>query len=372
MNNMDRICKCIFRSKDIDKFIEACKHGNIDTVQKKYIKILDIFITHNKNYINIIECEDCNDNIIKCKDRDPCIMNKALNVACNNDNNIDIIKWLYHLSIDKYNFLIHGLDQSCINGNLELAKWFYTQGAEITSHIFYYCHKNLIQWLYQMYKGIIPVDEILMYACLRGEFDIAQWAHQMGANIHYDNDIAFRYAITSNNLHIVKWLHSLGANIAAKNNAAFISACRYGRIDSAKWLYENGIDIHANNDLAFEYACNNNKITIVKWLYQFNVNILCLSKSPSIEILRTVFNLNDIEIDFFRGILKGDLKIIDNTINNGVNYKMLKHYAFFKSCSMNNILIVNYLSELSSRYYYEINNNIIENYEKKKYLKCVR
>lgn len=285
------------------RFIKACTEGQFDIAQKLYLLDIDI---HTNN-------------------------EEAFRYACSNGN-IEIAKWLYQLGAN-----IHAKNDdtficACSNGHINLAKWLYQLGIDLTSGFD---------------KGICFVS-----ACKNGHIEIAKWLRLIGA--FTDLNEAFKLACANNYIDIAEWLYQLNADIHFNNDEAFRLSCLSENIEIAKWLYNIGANIHANNEEAFILACQNGSFEMVKWLYQFDINLLYLKRSPNINILKNIFNLNKFEIKLFKGILNADLESITDAINNGANYCILDDYAFYKSCKENKIEIAEYLSELDKRYFYKL------------------
>ena len=69
---------------------------------------------------------------------------------------------------------------------------------------------------------------------------VAMWLYMLGADIHAENDAAFRLSCENGHKDIAMWLHGLGADIHAKNDLAFQLCCTFGKKDIAIWLYELG------------------------------------------------------------------------------------------------------------------------------------
>jgi len=193
---------------------------------------------------------------------------------------------------------------ACKNGYLEVAKWLWQLGNEISSPINihahdeyafrYACekgHLEIAQWLHLLGNKLSSPIDIHAYnehafecACEKGHLEIAKWLYILGneigspINIHADDEFAFRYACHNKHLEIAKWLYLLGnetgspINIHANNEYAFRSACYDGHLEIAKWLYLLGneigspINIHVDNEFAFRWACKNSHLEVAKWL----------------------------------------------------------------------------------------------------------
>lgn len=243
-------------------------------------------------------------------------------------------------------------------------------------------HLNIAQWLlngivYHWYDDTIPIsnfkdnidihacdDEAVRWACGNDFLDMAIWLYQNGANIHARNEDALRWACGRNHMNVAKWLLNNGADIHAENDDAFTRACECGHLDMAIYLQLMGANIHANNELAFNWACFYNNIDIIVWLYTFDIDLSYLLFVPSKLILKNVFKLKNTEINLFIGIIKKDIKLIKEELDNGANHKILNDLLFIICCKNNIIDIVSHLLKIDQNYYCKIDeNNTIINYE---------
>ncbi len=86
--------------------------------------------------------------------------------------------------------------------------------------------------------------------------DIVKILLSYGADIHVDDDIALRSAITAENEDIVLILMIYGANVSAKNNSPIVLAAGNGLQELIYELLESGADIHVGDDAPFRYAVN--------------------------------------------------------------------------------------------------------------------
>ena len=165
-------------------------------------------------------------------------------------NDLDLVKSLVQPELSVLNELFR---EVCQNGHLDMAKYLYANGANISD-------RNNFAFI---------------AACAFGHADIAQWLYSISAN----NDAltnavidAFIHACYRGQFHIVKWLHGLGATITAKENFAFVLACSNGHWEIAKYLYNWGANISDQDNNAIQNACINGHFEIMKWLHRLGVN----------------------------------------------------------------------------------------------------
>jgi len=156
------------------------------------------------------------------------------------------------------------------DGNLEEAKTLYHQNTidlnQITSENIKLYHRliidasdngfiDIIKWLLEINSNIIN-DKLIMNqafteVCYKGYMEIALWLLSLKCiDIHFDNDVHFRFSCMGGQLEMAKWLLSLdkSINIHADNNDALYSACLNGHLDVAKWLYSLDGKLNISND----------------------------------------------------------------------------------------------------------------------------
>lgn len=106
---------------------------------------------------------------------------------------IDIFQYSdYRDEDDGIRIIDYAFYASCINGEIDIAKWLHKLGANISI------------------KENRPFED----ACSRGYLDIAMWLYSLGVDIHTHRDYAIRYSYRNKHTHVVDWLCSIGVDIA--------------------------------------------------------------------------------------------------------------------------------------------------------------
>lgn len=263
---------------------------------------------------------------------------------------------------------------ACDNGNLIEAQTYYTdininKGFE---HACKYGHLNIVQWLHSLDDNMDNdrYEIGLMWACRYGHLEMVKWLLSLGVD-NYDITEGLRLACINNHLNIVKLMYSLGIDITHDyvEGSPFLLACSYNNLEMAQWLQSIGADIHANREEAFNSACYNEHLEIVQWLWQFEINLVFIHTIPSEKILTKIFQLNENEIKLFTAAIELDYEKIKELIEAGINYTILDHFIFKKSCYQNAIDIVEYLSNCDDRYFFILRDKKIINYGIAKYPK---
>lgn len=210
-----------------NEFIKACECGDIEKAK------LYLFDGNNSEFNNQITIE---------------IMNEALIMLCQT-NHLPIIKLI--LTSPKV------LVKPDINASYEGINTYAEESREKFS------------------RGM-PLSR----ACEFGNLEIVRFLLTSElliekANIHIDEDKAFREACNAGHIEIVEYLAcspelKIHANIQTVNNWGFKYACAKDSVPVVDFLLESkklkqNIDIHCNNDEGFKEAAWNKELKVVKY-----------------------------------------------------------------------------------------------------------
>lgn len=86
------------------------------------------------------------------------------------------------------------------------------------------------------------LNKMFVYMCSRGYLEIAKYLYEKGADITCYNNQPFISACCRGHFNVAQWLYELGINVMCRDNEVFWKACSSGNISLAKWL----IEIHYN------------------------------------------------------------------------------------------------------------------------------
>ena len=109
--------------------------------------------------------------------------------------------------------------------------------------------------------GSMPIEEAVALAI------------QAGADVHFNDDQALRFASAYGHLSIVEVLVKAGANVHAKDDEALRLASFYGHLSIVKVLVKAGADVHADNDYALRRASRNGHLSVVEFLVKAGANV---------------------------------------------------------------------------------------------------
>lgn len=107
-----------------------------------------------------------------------------------------------------------------------------------------------------------------------GSLDMIKFLIEMGADIRNNYQVlitqfliyGWEYRSRNERLNIIKYLHDIGMNIHFDNEVVLRMATRYGHLDVVKYLVEQGANIHVNYDEPVRYAHKNGHMNVVNYL----------------------------------------------------------------------------------------------------------
>jgi len=120
-------------------------------------------------------------------------------------------------------------------------------------------------------KGLekLNPDQLLIKSAELGLLYGVENALNSGADIHDDNNLALRYAVSNSHLDVVKLLLDRGADIHDDDDWALRHAAYNGHLEVVKLLLDRGADIHAYNDDALRQATREAHLDVVDYLKSF-------------------------------------------------------------------------------------------------------
>ena len=121
-----------------------------------------------------------------------------------------------------------------------------------------------------------------------------------GANVHYNDDEAFLYAIKYNSYKdVFKLLLSYGADVHVNDEYALLSACNKSDYNSVQLFLQYGADVHYNDEQALCSACSNSNVPIIDLLVRYGAVV---NSVKVIEQIIDTVNINILEFLLKRGL----------------------------------------------------------------------
>lgn len=137
--------------------------------------------------------------------------------ACEN-NDVETVKRLIKEGVNPHQLEEAGLRKAVYKGAIDVVKYLLLIGCdkyECDSSSFMLAasqgHLEIVKLLYHGNKNVDEQQRGLEEAAQHGHIDIVNYLIEIGANIHYNNDLVLKYA--DSNLEMVQHLVGLGADV---------------------------------------------------------------------------------------------------------------------------------------------------------------
>lgn len=114
-------------------------------------------------------------------------------------------------------------------------------------------------------------DKLLEIAVTENSFEVVKRLIELGADIHFEEDVAFIKSVNCNDERIMKYLISNGANINAQSDQALVNAAKNRKFNIVKWLLSIGSRINHN---VVSLAVINEDLKILQLLLEHDRNVL--------------------------------------------------------------------------------------------------
>jgi len=120
-------------------------------------------------------------------------------------------------------------------------------------------------------------------ACKNGQLEAVKRLVDSGADIHFDDDCALRFACNYGHLEVAKFLLDHSADLHSYDDCALEWACENGHLEVVKLLLDRGADIHARKDAPFYGALRNNNYKVIKLLLDRGADITGYPEEPALS-----------------------------------------------------------------------------------------
>jgi ankyrin repeat protein len=133
--------------------------------------------------------------------------------------------------------------------------------------------------------GDINIDKALIYAAHNGHLEVVKVLLEAGANVHIDNDKAFRKAAKDGHTEVVKLLLTTGANVHAKKDYALRNAAKNCNVEIVEILLAHGANAHNADNLALRLAVIQNHTEVVRVLLKHSLTHIPYTRNAIDRIL---------------------------------------------------------------------------------------
>ena len=146
------------------------------------------------------------------------------------------------------------------NGQLEILKWLYENGCELSYNIFNNTtsagHLEILKWLYE--NKYLWDSDTCACAAINGRLEILKWLHEIGCCL---SSKICDYAALYGHFEVLKWTRENGCGWSYHTCSW---AAKYGYFEIFKWARENGCNWDKNE--CIYSAKSNNHVEIVEWI----------------------------------------------------------------------------------------------------------
>jgi len=172
-------------------------------------------------------------------------------------------------------------------------------------------------------------DNLLIKSSKIGFLPGVKKALEMGADVHFGNDLALRRASEKDHSDIVELLIKNGADVHVYYDWVLRYASSYGYIDVIKVLLKNGADVRANNSEAYRRASEKGYSNIVELLKKY-MNI----KESLSDILKpkSEKQIKDNFLKLYGFNLKNEMNLVESAfkvIQSSSNYIITSKLGFY-------------------------------------------
>lgn len=174
----------------------------------------------------------------------------TIKIATYCSDNFEIFTYLFENGGD--GVIMKNIDvvfaENIVHGNLQVVKFLVENGANLYADYFLDGLNVSIMW---------------------NRYEIAKYLLEIGTNLNFEH--AALHGKNGCRLHYLKLLIQYGC--CCDFSSLLILASFYGYLDTVKFLVENGADVHMDNDKAFRNAVIRSNLDVAEYLIQFGMDI---------------------------------------------------------------------------------------------------
>jgi hypothetical protein len=174
--------------------------------------------------------------------------------------------------------LMSVLIKSCVNGDFNIVKLFYSYNHLNVNILFYKAcvnnHLKLVKWLYCDAKDDLKYySKVFSLTCEHNHINVAKWLYKNIPNLTI-NASTFTKTCVVGHLETAKWLAETFSIICETKSSYIIifgETCENGHLETAKWIKENNTKFKIDEKrsiIIFDETCRNGHLEVIKWLYE--------------------------------------------------------------------------------------------------------
>lgn len=252
---------CKNNKLDMAKLLYSC--GNENTkLDIHYESDVTLAICCKLGYLDLVQW------LYSLDDFSPETNRLVFKSSCIN-NRLDVAKWLWsHVSFCQE-------DNDLVDPNDVSKDWVDWTFSQVCSR----GYLEMAMWLHQEVFHSSEFEEPFCLSCINGQLDVAKWLQSLGADIHVNGEKPFWQSCQYGRLEIAKWLYAVSKKSFLNKDHHEIdystdsdnSTYHPSDSDSDSDI-DTAIDIHCHTNRAFRLCCENGHLLVAKWLYSLNDN----------------------------------------------------------------------------------------------------
>lgn len=229
-------------------------------------------------------------------------------IFCCNNNQLEILKWIYSLNIINIDYLLKQIFEIC-------CKKYYLE---------------IIIWLHSI-KKIKYCDSIFELACDNKSYKIIKWINDNFVIRNYNS--VFNYYCTCN-LEIAKFLYNLDETKCFIENIdkVFQDHLYDNNLEFVKWIYSfNKINIHDCDNICMKICCTNDDLEICKWLYsigKYNDDEIFIWNMIGTQYINCLRTINHAIAKYIYSLGKVSIQKINYVFKNKINVLYEFNYLY--------------------------------------------
>lgn len=206
----------------------------------------------------------------------------------------------------------------------------------------------------------INYHDALRRASYAGHLDSVKYLVESGiTDIHFDEDIALRSAVSNNQFEVVRYLIEAGADIHVKDERPLQTASAFGNMEIVKYLIESGAKILPGEDGAMGWAGRNGHLDVLNYFAEIKGEIpegsdyalVYASENGYLEAVDYLLGLGvDAhglnELALKSAVRKGHLNVVGRLIEAGADVHQDDDEAIFLAVINNRYDILNFFQEI--------------------------
>lgn len=159
-----------------------------------------------------------------------------------------------------------------LQGSRDIAGRLKHRFPDIYRVVLGFLEPSIIHVILDLIKDVNVIHELFIEACVEGNLEVVKYFVFNGVDVTIENNIALRRATDNDHLEVIKYLVSQGADFRAAFNYVLRIITTKGHLDVIKFLVSKGADLNFSQGLILNIAAMNNHLHVVKYLVEQGID----------------------------------------------------------------------------------------------------